>query len=85
MSGGGGDHSEGHGGVQELGFLPHLPSSFPTLASRLAWHSMEARAAGAVGSFLGAHTACFVPTDAGVGGTAGQLGVWMGQRVDLLP
>lgn len=35
----------------------------------------QTRAAGAVGGFLGAHAACLIPADAGVGGAAGQLGV----------
>lgn len=66
-----------------LGFLPVRPGSgLPTLASGLAWHGVEARAAGTVGSVLRAHAACFIPTDARVGGTAGQLGVCGGERVD---
>lgn len=57
----------------------------PTLTSGLAWHSVEAGAAGTIGSFLGAHTTCFVPAYAGVGGAAGQLGVCGRQTVDFLP
>lgn len=53
---------------------PHW-SHFPTLASRLPWHSVEACTAGTVSSFLASHTACLIPTDAGVSGAAGQLGV----------
>lgn len=54
-------------------------SRLPTLASGVARHNVEARAAGAVGGFLGAHAAGLIPADAGVGGAAGQLGVCGGQ------
>lgn len=56
-------------------FCPPLGLPLPTLASGLAWHRVEASAAGTVGGFLGAHTAGLIPADAGVGGAAGQLGV----------
>lgn len=74
-------------GVRQLVFLLSSlrRSHFPTLASGLPWHGVEARATGTVSSFLGSHTACLIPTDAGVGGAAGQLGVCGGQRVDFLP
>lgn len=66
--------------MESPGFLPTPSESrLLTLASGLAWHSVEARAAGAVGGFLGAHAACLIPADAGVGGAAGQLGVCGGQ------
>lgn len=52
-----------------------LDSPLPTLASGLAWHRVEASAAGTVSGFLGAHAAGLIPADAGVGGAAGQLGV----------
>lgn len=42
---------------------------------------MEAWAAGTVGGHLSAHAASLVTADAGVGGTAGQLGVCVGERV----
>lgn len=61
------------------------PGQLPTLTSGLAWHRVEARAAGTVGSFLGAHTTGFVTAEAGVGGAAGQLGVCGRQTVDFLP
>lgn len=56
----------------------------PTLTSGLAWHGVEAGAAGTISGFLGAHTTCLVAADAGVGGAAGQLGVCGRQMVDFL-
>lgn len=63
------------GVVAELRAGAEAQALVDVLASGLAWHGVEARAAGTVGRVLGAHAARFIPTDAGVGGTAGQLGV----------